>query len=85
MICTRFVQAGVGCLIDDNLSEGNTLKSTILKAVTFAAAIYTTQGLAHHSDEAHFMPFDHFMEGLASGLAILAMVSLVVCLLKASR
>ncbi len=79
------LRAGIGCLIDDNLSEEHTLKSLMRKAVTIAVATYGTQGLAHHSDEPHFMPFDHLVEAFAAGLAILAMASLVVLLLKASR
>ena len=61
------------------------MRKLLSKSVVVWAGVTSTSVIAHHTEEAHIVPFSHFLEGIALGFALLAMVSLVVLVLRVAR
>jgi len=60
--------------------------NTYLKTVVTGAGLFGSQAMAHHTEEVHLLPFAHLGEAIAVGVAMFAIVSLLVSiLLKANR
>lgn len=61
------------------------MNTLVPKIVVVNVGLLCTQALAHHSGESPGAPFSHIVEVMSAGVAVIAIASLIVLLLKPSR